>query len=62
MAVASVITVFVGFAPLYYLGHYFGAPPLTPLVHLHGLIFTNWIVLFLAQTVSFWSSGDTGCG
>ena len=50
MAVANVITVFVGFAPLYYLGHYFGAP-LTPLVHLHGLVFTSWIVLFLAQTV-----------
>jgi hypothetical protein len=51
IAVASVITVFVGFAPSYYLGRHFGAPPLTPLIDLHGLVFTSWIVLFLAQTV-----------
>lgn len=51
MAIACIITVFVGFAPSYYLKGQFGAAPLTPLVHLHGLIFTSWIVLFFAQTV-----------
>jgi len=51
MSIAIAITVFVGFAPSYYLKDYFGAPPLAPLVHLHGLVFTSWIVLFIAQTV-----------
>ena len=51
MSIAIAITVFVGFAPSYYLKDYFGAPPLAPLVHLHGLVFTSWIVLFLVQTV-----------
>ena len=43
MSVASVITVFVGFAPTYYLKGYFGAAPLAPLVHLHGLVFTRGV-------------------
>jgi hypothetical protein len=50
MAVAVVITVFVGFARTYYLRPYFGTPSLTPLLHLHGIVFTSWIVLFLTQT------------
>jgi hypothetical protein len=51
MSLAAVATVFVGFAPTYYLGAYFQAAPLTPLVHLHGLVFSGWILLFLTQTV-----------
>jgi hypothetical protein len=51
MSIASVITVFVGFAPTYYLRSYSVAAPLTTLVHVHGLVFTSWIVLFFAQTV-----------
>lgn len=51
MSVASAITVFVGFGRSYFLKGYFGAPPLTPLVHLHGLVFTGWICLFLAQVL-----------
>lgn len=51
MAVAVLITVFAGFAPTYYLRSYFGTPPLIPLLHLHGLVFTAWLVLFLAQTL-----------
>lgn len=50
MAVAVVVTVFVGFAPTYYLKPYFGTPPLPPLLHLHGFVFTSWIALFLTQT------------
>ncbi len=41
--------VFVGFAPTYYLGHWFRAPVLSPLVHLHGLASTAWILLFAFQ-------------
>ena len=51
MSVAFLFIVFAGFARTYYLRPYFGTPQLTPLLHLHGLIFTSWIVLLLAQTV-----------
>jgi hypothetical protein len=51
MAVAIAATVFAGFAPTYYLKGYFGSPPLTLLVHAHGLAFTSWLVLFFTQTV-----------
>jgi uncharacterized membrane protein len=50
MSLAFAASVFVGFAPTYFLKGYFGGPPLSPLVHLHGLIFTGWILLFLTQT------------
>ena len=49
MSLAAALTVFAGFAPTYYLRSS-GLPPLSPLVHLHGLVFTAWIFLFLAQT------------
>jgi hypothetical protein len=50
MAVAIAATVFVGFARTYYLKSYFGTPSLTPLLHLHGIVFTSWVALFLTQT------------
>jgi uncharacterized membrane protein YozB (DUF420 family) len=50
MAVAALLTVFIGFAPSYYLGYFFEAPPRSTLVHLHGIVFTSWILLFLTQT------------
>ena len=50
MAVLVVATVFAGFAPTYYLRPYFATAPLLPLLHLHGIVFTSWILLFLIQT------------
>lgn len=50
MSIAAVITVFAGFAPTYYLRPYFNTAPLMPLLHLHGLVFTSWLALFLVQT------------
>ena len=50
MAAAVVITVFAGFARTYFLRPYFDTQPLLPLLHLHGFVFTLWIVLFLTQT------------
>src|SRR5262245_42118285 len=50
MLAAAVITVFAGFARTYYLKLYFGTPSLTPLLHLHGIVFTSWLVLLLTQT------------
>jgi hypothetical protein len=50
MSIAIVATVFAGFAPTYYLRSFFGVPPLMPLLHLHGFVFTSWIAIFLVQT------------
>lgn len=55
MALVVALVVFVGFAPSYYLKPIFGVEPtsgrLTALHHVHGVIFTSWIVLLIAQTV-----------
>jgi hypothetical protein len=50
MSIAIAITVFAGFAPTYFLRPYFTTEPLIPLLHLHGVVFTSWIVLFIIQT------------
>ena len=50
MSVAILITVFAGFAPTYFLRPFFTTTPLMPLLHLHGLVFTSWLVLFMTQT------------
>lgn len=50
MGLAAAATVFAGFARTYFLKDLFGAPPLRPLLHLHGLLFSAWIVLFVVQT------------
>ena len=57
MAVAMGLTVFGGFASSYYLQWFRGGPratltggPFTTLVHLHGALFTGWVLLFIVQT------------
>jgi uncharacterized membrane protein YozB (DUF420 family) len=50
MALAIVATVLVGFAPSYYLKAFSDTAPLSGLVHLHGLVATGWILLFVTQT------------
>jgi hypothetical protein len=51
MALAAALTVFIGFARTYYLRSVFDGPAVpTPLVHLHGVVFTAWILVFVAQT------------
>lgn len=42
--------VVLGFAKTYYLKALFGTPTLSPLFHIHGLIMSLWIVLFVVQT------------
>lgn len=49
MALAMIVTVFVGFAPSYYLPRA-DAKELTPLLHVHGAASTVWMLLFLTQT------------
>jgi hypothetical protein len=49
LAVLAAAIVFAGFARTYYLKDLFGKPPLPPLLHLHGALFTSWLVLLLSQ-------------
>ena len=49
IALAIAITVFAGFAPTYYLRPYYQTTALGGLRHLHGVVFTAWVLLFLAQ-------------
>jgi hypothetical protein len=40
----------IGFSPTYYLRTWFDVPPLTMRLHVHGLVLTLWLVLFLVQS------------
>ncbi len=51
MASVSAILIFVGFGRSYYLRPlFFSTPALSLLVHIHGLVFTAWVIYFLLQT------------
>src|SRR5882672_11396865 len=57
MAAAMGLTVFTGFAPTYYLQFFAGGPtatltggPFTALAHVHGALFTAWVLFFVVQT------------
>ena len=50
IAIAIVITVFAGFSRSYYLRTFYHTTPLAGLVHLHGVIFSSWVLLFLGQS------------
>ncbi|MGB7029183.1 MAG: hypothetical protein WBD72_18020 [Candidatus Acidiferrum sp.] len=49
VAVGTFLIVFIGFARTFYLKVLFGTRPLPFYLHLHGLIFTAWFVLFFVQ-------------
>jgi len=49
MTALAVALVFWGFARTYYLGAVTGAPALSTLVHVHGLVFSGWLALFVVQ-------------
>jgi len=51
MSIAIAIVVFAGFSRTWFLRPYFPqVQPLIPLLVLHGVIFSSWIVLFVTQT------------
>ncbi|MEP9359449.1 hypothetical protein [Sphingomonas sp. KR3-1] len=50
MALLMVVLTFIGFAPSYYLSEVFGGRPLSPVLHIHGVVFTAWMLLFVVQT------------
>ena len=49
-AVLMLVTVFVGFAPTYYLAGIFRAPLPSPIIHVHGALFSCWLLLLIMQT------------
>jgi hypothetical protein len=49
MAVVALIAVFVGFARTYFLAGLFRAPLPNLLIHIHGAVFTLWIIFFISQ-------------
>lgn len=49
MALLILATVFVGFARTYFLAGIFRAPLPNILIHIHGAVFSAWIVLLIAQ-------------
>jgi hypothetical protein len=53
MGVLVALLVFLGFARSYYLNHWFETPPgmrtLDGLLHLHGAVFTAWVLLGVVQ-------------
>ena len=50
MALAFALTVFAGFSRSYFLKLHYGTPALSVLLHIHGVVFSAWILLFAAQT------------
>ena len=50
MAAVVVMVVFAGFSRTFYLRLYFHPEPLLPLLILHGLVFSTWLALLVAQT------------
>ncbi len=43
-------SVFLGFARSYFLAGVYHAPPLTQILHIHGGVFSLWMLVLLAQT------------
>jgi len=50
MAVLILATVFAGFAPSYYFAGIFRAPLPSMFIHVHGAVFSCWILLLITQT------------
>jgi len=49
IAIALALVIIAGFSRTYYLRFLSDLPPMTALVHLHGLVFTAWLALFVVQ-------------
>ncbi len=49
MALLMLATIFVGFARTYYLAGVFNAPLPSRIIHLHGAVFSCWILLLVTQ-------------
>jgi hypothetical protein len=49
MAILLCVCVFIGFAPTYFQGGMMRAQLPSPVLHVHGAVFTLWMVLFVVQ-------------
>jgi len=50
MALLILVTVFTGFARTYFMAGVFRAPLPNLLIHIHGAVFSSWILLLITQT------------
>jgi len=50
MAIAAALAVLLGFSRTYFLRPYFQTTPLDAEFHVHGVVFSLWITLFVVQT------------
>jgi hypothetical protein len=50
MAIALSLFVIIGFSRTYYLRFLTDLPPLDTLVHLHSVVFSAWLLVFIVQT------------
>ena len=52
MASAVITIVFAGFAPTFYLRSSFTQDrPMSLLLHIHGIVFSAWVTVFLLQSI-----------
>ena len=49
MSVLLCICVYIGFAPTYFQAGMLRAPLPSPILHVHGAVFTLWMLLFVVQ-------------
>jgi fumarate reductase subunit C len=49
MAILLCVVVFIGFSPTYFRAGMLRAPLPSPILHIHGAVFTLWMVLFVVQ-------------
>lgn len=49
MAILMCVVVFIGFSPTYFRAGMLRAPLPSPILHVHGAVFTLWMVLFAVQ-------------
>jgi hypothetical protein len=49
MALLMCVCVFIGFSPTYFQAGMMRAPLPSPIVHIHGAVFTLWMLLFVVQ-------------
>jgi hypothetical protein len=50
MAVLLCVVVFIGFSPTYFRAGMLRAPLPSPILHVHGAVFTIWMLLYLVQS------------
>jgi len=50
MAIFMCVCVYIGFSPTYFQAGMLRAPLPSPILHVHGAVFTLWMLLFVVQT------------